>query len=292
MKKLHKQSGFIALALAGILVLMLLSAGCTGTGGNATPPTPTTTTKTSITVTGSTTVLPVAQEAADDYMLIHPDANIQITGGGSGVGVQAAGEKTADIGMSSRDVKPDEMKKYPDLVAIPIGKDGLTMIVNPANPVNSLTAAQIKDIYTGNYTNWKQVGGSDMPIVVIGRDSASGTRDYFTSSIMGGANATRTMLEKNSNGAVTQTVAQTPGAIGYVGIGFVNEYVKALKIDINGTLYESTVDNVLSGTYPYSRYLYMLTSGQPTGLTKDYIDFILSPAGQEHLKTEGYVPLS
>jgi phosphate transport system substrate-binding protein len=292
MKKLHKQSGFIALALAGILVLMLLSAGCTGTGGNATPPTPTTTTKTSITVTGSTTVLPVAQEAADDYMLIHPDANIQITGGGSGVGVQAAGEKTADIGMSSRDVKPDEMKKYPDLVAIPIGKDGLTMIVNPANPVNSLTAAQIKDIYTGNYTNWKQVGGSDMPIVVIGRDSASGTRDYFTSSIMGGANATRTMLEKNSNGAVTQTVAQTPGAIGYVGIGFVNEYVKALKIDINGTLYESTVDNVLSGTYPYSRYLYMLTSGQPTGLAKDYIDFILSPAGQEHLKTEGYVPLS
>lgn len=290
MKKLQKQSGFIALALAGILVLMLLAAGCTGTGGNLTTATPSAA-KTSITVTGSTTVLPVAQEAADDYMLIHPNANIQITGGGSGVGVQAAGEKTADIGMSSRDVKPDEMQKYPALVAIPIGKDGLTMIVNPANPVNSLTAAQIKEIYTGNYTNWNQVGGSDMPIVVIGRDSASGTRDYFTSSIMGGANATRTMLEKNSNGAVTQTVAQTPGAIGYVGIGFVDQYVKALKIDINGTLYESTVDNVLSGTYPYSRYLYMLTSGQPTGLAKDYIDFILSPAGQQHLKTEGYVPL-
>jgi phosphate transport system substrate-binding protein len=289
MKRVQKQSGFIALALAGILVLMLFAAGCTGTGGNATLPAPSA--KTSITVTGSTTVLPVAQEAGDDYMLIHPDANIQITGGGSGVGVQAAGEKTADIGMSSRDVKPDEMKKYPDLVAIPIGKDGLTVIVNPANPVNSLTPAQIKDIYTGNYTNWKQVGGSDMPVVVIGRDSASGTRDYFTSSIMGGANATKTMLEKNSNGAVTLTIAQTPGAIGYVGIGFVDQYVKALKIDINGTLYESTVDNVLTGTYPYSRYLYMLTSGQPTGLAKDYIDFILSPTGQEHLKEEGYVPL-
>jgi phosphate transport system substrate-binding protein len=289
MKKVQKQSGFIALALAGILVLMLFAAGCTGTGGSGT--TPTTANKTSITVTGSTTLLPVTQEAADDYMLIHPNANIQITGGGSGVGVQAAGEKTADIGMSSRDVKSDEMKKYPDLVAIPIGKDGLTVILNPANPVNSLTPAQIKDIYTGNTTNWNQVGGPDMPVVVIGRDSASGTRDYFTSSIMGGANATPRMLEKNSNGAVTLTIAQTPGAIGYVGIGFVDQYVKALKIDINGTLYESTVDNVLTGTYPYSRYLYMLTSGQPTGLAKDYIDFILSPTGQEHLKEEGYVPL-
>lgn len=281
-----KQTGYIALALAGILILALVAAGCVGDRSNVPAQE-----RTSIKVTGSTTVLPIAQKAADAYMGNHPNADIQVTGGGSSVGVQAAGEKTADIGMSSRDVKADELKKYPDLVITPIGKDGVAVIVNPANSVTSLSPAQVKGIYNGTYTNWNQVGGPDMTIVVVGRDSASGTREFFTSSIMSGENYVPTMLEKNSNGAVKQTITQTPGAIGYVGLGFIDNMVKAARINTNGTAIEPTVDNVLGGTYPLSRSLYLLTSGQPTGLAKEYIDYILSPDGQSLLAEEGFVPL-
>lgn len=287
-----KKTGLIALGLAGLLVLALVATGCVGNGGDGTTPVPTAPQeRVAIKITGSTTVLPVAQKAADAYMATNKNADIQVTGGGSSVGVQAAGEKTADIGMSSRDVKADELKKYPGFIITPIAKDGVAIIVNPTNSVTNLTIAQIKGIYNGNYTNWKQVGGSDMPIVVVGRDSTSGTREFFTSSVMGGGNYTPTMLEKNSNGAVQQTIGQTPGAIGYVGLGFIDPTVKALKINTNGTLDEPTVDNVLNGKYPLSRSLYMITNGEPAGLAKDYLAYILSPEGQDLLKEEGFVPL-
>jgi phosphate transport system substrate-binding protein len=282
-----KQFRVIALAMAGILVLTLIAAGCTESGSGPSSSQE----RTSIKVTGSTTVLPIAQKAADVYMGTHPNADIQVTGGGSSVGVQAAGEKTADIGMSSRDVKPDELKKYPGMVITPIGKDGVAIIVHPANTVPGLTTAQVKAIYNGNYTNWREVGGPDLTIVVVGRDSASGTREFFTSSIMGGQNTVPTMLEKNSNGAVKQTITQTPGAIGYVGLGFIDNAVKAVRITTDTGAIEPTVDNVLSGKYPLSRSLYLLTSGQPTGLARDYIDFILSSEGQSLLAEEGFVPV-
>ncbi len=282
-----KQFGGIALAMAGILILTLIAAGCTESGPGSSSPQE----RTSIKVTGSTTVLPIAQKAADVYMGTHPNADIQVTGGGSSVGVQAAGEKTADIGMSSRDVKADELKKYPGMVITPIGKDGVAIIIHPGNSVTGLTTAQVKAIYNGNYTNWKEVGGPDLTIVVVGRDSASGTREFFTSSIMGGQNTVPTMLEKNSNGAVKQTITQTPGAIGYVGLGFIDNAVKAVRITTDTGAIEPTVDNVLSGQYPLSRSLYLLTSGQPTGLARDYIDFILSSEGQSLLAEEGFVPV-
>lgn len=282
-----KQTGCIALALAGILILALVATGCVGNESDS----PSSQERTSIKVTGSTTVLPIAQMAADAYMGTHPAADIQVTGGGSSVGVQAAGEKTADVGMSSRDVKSDELKKYPDLVITTIGKDGVALIVHPANSISSLTTAQIKGIYNGNYTNWNQVGGPDMTIVVVGRDSASGTREFFTSSIMGSDKYVPTMLEKNSNGAVKQTITQTPGAVGYVGLGFIDNTVKSVRISTNNGAIEPTVDNILSGAYPLSRSLYMLTNGQPTGLAKAYIDFILSPEGQSLLTEEGFVPV-
>jgi phosphate transport system substrate-binding protein len=286
-----RKTGLIALGLAGLLVLALFVTGCVGTGGETKPVPTTLQERVTIKVTGSTTVLPVAQKAADTYMAAHRNADIQVTGGGSSVGVQAAGEKTADIGISSRDVKADELKKYPGFVITPIAKDGVAIIVNPGNSVTDLSTAQIKGIYSGNYTNWKQVGGPDMPVVVVGRDSASGTREFFTSSVMSGGTYTPTMLEKNSNGAVQQTISQTPGAIGYVGLGFLDPSVKALKINTSGTLSEPTVDNVLSGTYPLSRSLYMITNGEPTGLAKAYLAYILSPEGQSLLKDEGFVPL-
>ena len=252
-------------------------------------------------VSGSTTVLPIAQKAADAYMATHPNADIQITGGGSGVGVQQIGEKSVDIGMSSRELSATEKTKYPALVRNVVAKDGIAIIVNPANEVKVISAQTAADIYTGKITKWSQVFGGNVPntnnqIVVVGRDSASGTRTFFDTDptgILHGAAPTKSMLEKNSNGAVTQTIAQTPGAIGYVSIGFVDKSVKALPIWWNDPTkaVSPTKENVLDKSYPINRELFMFTNGQPTGLAKDYIDFILSPAGQKIVDEEGYVSL-
>jgi len=252
-------------------------------------------------VSGSTTVLPVAQKAADAYMATHLNADIQITGGGSGVGVQQIGEKSVDIGMSSRELSATEKIKYPQLFRTVVAKDGIAIIVNPANEIKVISAQNAADIYTGKITKWSEVFGGNVPntnniIVVVGRDSASGTREFFDkdgAGILKGAAPTKSMLEKNSNGAVTQTIAQTPGAIGYVSIGFVDKSVKALPIwwnDPNKAV-SPTKENVLDRSYPVNRELFMFTNGQPTGLAKDYLDFILGPDGQKIVDEEGYVSL-
>ncbi|HDS63628.1 MAG TPA: phosphate ABC transporter substrate-binding protein [Methanofollis liminatans] len=269
-----------------LLVLATLFTGCVGNGGE-TIPTPTTVQ--SISVTGSTTVLPIAQKAAESYMDAHAYADIQVSGGGSGAGVQAVGEGTADIGMASRDLKAAEKEKYPDLVQYVVARDGIAVIVNPAVAVNALTTEQIKAIYTGETKNWKELGGSDMTIVVIGRDSSSGTREFFSEKVMEKADYVSTQLEKNSNGAVKQTVAQTPGAIGYVGLGYLDATVKALKIDENGKSVDPSIETVTSGEYPIARTLNMFTKGEASGLSKDYLDYILSPAGQKIVEEEGFV---
>ena len=318
---------FVSLALVVLLAATIAVAGCTDTtkktGSTATPvPTtsistssgqvspaasvPTTVspvsgTKQSIKVSGSTTVLPIAQKAAEVYMATHPNADIQITGGGSGVGVQQIGEKTVDIGMSSRELSATEKTKYPALVRTVIAKDGIAIIVNPVNEIKVISADNVKSIYTGKITKWTQILGGNVPntnnqIVVVGRDSASGTREFFDKApegILKGEAPIKSMLEKNSNGAIAQTIAQTPGAIGYVSIGFITPDVKALPIwynDPNDAI-TPTTENVLSKKYPINRELFMFTNGQPTGLAKDYIDFILSPDGQKIVDSEGYVSL-
>jgi phosphate transport system substrate-binding protein len=252
-------------------------------------------------VSGSTTVLPIAQKAAEAYMATHLDADIQVTGGGSGVGVQQIGEKSVDIGMSSRELSATEITKYPKLFKTVVAKDGIAIIVNPTNEIKVISAANVADIYTGKITKWTEVFGGNVPntnnqIVVIGRDSASGTRTFFDTDptgILHGAAPTKSMLEKNSNGAVTQTIAQTPGAIGYVSIGFVDKSVKALPIWWNDPTkaVSPTKENVLSRAYPINRELFMFTNGQPAGLAKDYLDFIMSPDGQKIVDSEGYISL-
>ena len=319
-----KKFGIAGLVIAVLLMFMVFSTGCVNNAAGKTPTTqattvpvtaqtqvatqvapqvtstgagtPQATSATSgsktIKVSGSTTVLPIAQDAADAFMAANPETNIQVSGGGSGVGVQQIGDKLVDIGMSSRDITKDEMTKYPNFVVTPVSLDGIAVIVNPNNnPVNSLTIPQIRDIYNGKVTNWKDVGGKDMAIVVIGRDSASGTRTFFTDTVMNKTNYVKTQFEKNSNGAIQQSVAQTPGAVGYVGLGYIDPTVKALKITVNGTPIEPSVKTVLDKTYPISRSLLMITNGQPSGLVKDYITYILSPEGQKLVAKEGFVPL-
>ena len=329
----RSSSLLVITSLAALLIFAMLFAGCTG-NGKTTPvatraatqapteaptvmattaaPVPVATTaavvitatpvasgtKQTIKISGSTTVLPIVQKAADQYMAAHPDADIQVSGGGSGVGVQAIGAKTVDIGMSSREVTSAEKTKYPGFVITAVAQDGVAIIVNPVNTIPYITLDQAKGIYLGQTTKWTEIAGADVPgtnnqIVVVGRDSASGTRTYFDQTVLGTATATNKMLEKNSNGAVLQTVAQTPGAVGYVSIGFVSKDVKAVPIWFNADkIILPTVANVKDLSYPMSRNLYVITNGQPTGLTGDFIKYILSPDGQKIVADEGYVTLT
>ncbi len=319
-----KNGSFLLIFLSLVAVFMLaFAAGCTGNGTQttqvptttptvaATTPAPASTIaapvmttgmvstgqKQTVRISGSTTVLPIIQKAADQYMATHPDADIQVSGGGSGVGIQAIGAKTVDIGMSSREVTKDEMKKYPGLVVTSVAQDGIAVIVNPTNEIQYITLDQVKGIYLGTITKWTQITGANVPgtnnqIVIVGRDSASGTRSYFDETILLKATPTKTMLEKNSNGAVLQTIAQTPGSIGYVSIGFVSKDVKALPIWYNAQKFVAPmIDNVKSKTYPVSRDLYVITNGQPGGLSGDFISYILSPEGQKIVADEGYVTI-
>jgi phosphate transport system substrate-binding protein len=305
---MNSKTAMLGCILIALLMCTVLMAGCTGNSSGqtekkvSTATTPaaagtTVATKTSsdgssLTVTGSTTVLPVAAKAAEAYMTAHPGVDVQVTGGGSGVGVKSAGEGTALIGMVSRDLTADEKQKYPDLKANKIAIDGLTLITNPANPIPSLTVEQIKKIYNGNITNWKEVGGSDAAIIIVGRDSASGSRDFMTSAVMEKTDFVKTQLEKNSNGAIQQTIAQTPNAIGYVGLGYIDSTVHAVPLSVNGTTVIPSVDTVKAGKYPLARPLYLLTKGEPSGDAANFIAFIDSSEGQKLVTEEGFVTLT
>lgn len=245
----------------------------------------------SLTISGSTTVLPIASAVAEAYMAKNPDIDVKVSGGGSGAGISAIGKKTVDIGMSSRDLKDDEKAAYAKLVVTPVAKDGISIIVNTANPVESLSLAQIKDIYTGTATSWKDVGGSQDAFEIVGRDSASGTREFFFTEVMKKADFTKFMLEKNSNGAVQQLVSQTPTAIGYVGMEFVDG-VKVVSLNVDGKALKPTVESVKSGEYPLSRDLYFLTNGEPSGSAKEFIDFLLSAEGQKIVEENGFVSIN
>ena len=177
----------------------------------------------------------------------------------------------------------------------PVAIDGIAVVVNPANEIDYITLDQIRDIYLGRITKWSEINGASVPgtnnqIVIIGRDSASGTRSYFDEVLLDKKTPTAKMLEKNSNGAVLQTISQTPGSIGYISIGFVSRDVRALPIWYNAqNIVAPSLDNVKTRTYPVSRELYVITNGQPTGLAGDFIAYILSPDGQKIVADEGYV---
>jgi phosphate transport system substrate-binding protein len=280
---MNKKTIVILAAVIAVILIGAYAGGLFGNGGGAEIQT--------LSVQGSTTVLPIAQKAAEKYMDLHAYVNIQISGGGSSVGVKSAGEGTADIGMASRELQDAEKGEYPDLKPIIIARDGIALIVHPSNSVSRLTVEEIKGIYDGTYTNWSELGGDDMKIVVVGRDSASGTREFFWEHVMKKEDFVAGMLEKNSNGAVKQTVSQTPGAIGYVGLGYIDSTVKALNIKVGDKEVEPTIDNVKNGSYPISRSLYLVVNGEPQGLAKDFIDFILSDEGQAIVEEEGFVPV-
>lgn len=242
-----------------------------------------------ITISGSTTVLPIAQATAERFMDQNPDVNISVRGGGSSVGIASLMAGTVDIGDASRHIKAKEIaaarengiNPYENVVA----NDGIAMIVHKNNPIKNLTIQQIKDIYTGKISNWKDLGGPSMPIVIISRDVSSGTFEVFNAMVLNGAQQVDGALMLASNNAVVSTVASTPGAIGYAGLGYITESINVAKV--NNIM--PTPKTIRDKTYPIARTLHMYTNGAPKGIVKEYIDFILSDEGQKIVEEQGFI---
>lgn len=284
-----KKSKWVVLMVLA-LVVMVAAVGC---GKSEQPKTEDDKAKTEntqaangkVNIAGSTSVQPLAEELAQAFEEKNPDIKVDVAGGGSSAGVKAAQDKTANIGTSSRELKAEE--KASGLAETVIAKDGIAVVVNPKNAVADLTLDQIKKIYTGQITNWKDVGGKDAPITVVNRDEASGTRGAFQEIILGkeGKFFDKAVVQ-SSTGAVRTAVAQDENAIGYISMGSIDTTVKAVKAE--GV--EATADNVLNNSYKISRPFLFLTNGAPDAATQNFIDFVLSPDGQK-IVAEEFIPV-
>jgi phosphate transport system substrate-binding protein len=241
-------------------------------------------------ITGSTTVLPVAQRAAEEFMNKY-DITVSVRGGGSGTGISALIDGRADIADASRPMKKKELEIAKNKGVNPkehiIARDGIAVVINNNNPVDELTLDEVKKIFSGTIKNWKQVGGPDKGIVVVSRDSSSGTFEAFKDIALDGNKYSKDALRLGSNKAVSSTVARSPYAIGYIGMAYLSSRVKALEVD--GI--KPTMKAAGSGKYKIARPLFMYTDGEPTGNIKKFIDFVYSEEGQKIVKEVGYVPV-
>jgi len=272
-------------AVVAVAMLLLLAAGCGGGGGGAGEEEKPELSGT-LNLSGSTTVLPLAQEAAEMFMDENPEVTVNVQGGGSSVGISNVAEGVVDIGDASRDLKEEE--KNLGLVDHKIALDVIAVIAHKDIPVENLTKDQVKAIFTGKITNWREVGGPDQAIRVVIRDEASGTREMFDEKALGKEKPVAGAIECNSNGIVRQTVSSTPYSIGYISLGYLDNSVKALK-------YEGVTankENAVNKTYPLSRYLHMFTKGEATGLAKAFIDFVLSERFQDEVVAKEYIPMT
>lgn len=239
-----------------------------------------------LTVAGSTSVQPFSDMLAEQFMAVNRGVQVNVQGGGSSVGIEAAISGAAGIGASSRALKAEE--KAQGLTDTTIALDGIAIVVHPSNAVQALKTDEVMNIYIGNIKNWKEVGGADAPITVVSREDGSGTREAFTSLIMNKKDIIKTAIVQNSTGAVSTTVAGDKNAIGYVSLSSLSQDVKAL--DIDGTA--ATEANVKAGTYKLQRPFIYVTKGAPTGLAKAFIDFVSSPEGQAIIVKEGAISIS
>ncbi|MGC9361525.1 MAG: PstS family phosphate ABC transporter substrate-binding protein [Candidatus Syntrophosphaera sp.] len=244
-----------------------------------------------ITCAGSTTVLPIAQATAEAFMDKYPQINISIRGGGSGVGIASLMNGTVDIANASRPMKSKELadarSKGMDPKPYALALDAIAVITHKSNPVKGLSIDQIKDIYTGKITNWSSVGGPKLPIVVISRDVSSGTFEVFNEKALEGEKVVASAQLLASNNAIATTVGTTPGGIGYIGLGYLTEEVKAVSVDGIAPSRKTAQDE----SYKLSRKLYMYTDGKAKGAVNNYIAFIQSEAGQKIVEEQGFIAL-
>ena len=241
--------------------------------------------KGSLDIAGGTAHIPVMKLAAQAIMERYPDIRITVAGGGSGVGVQKVGEGLVQIGNTGRALKDTEIAKY-GLVTFPFAIDGVAVAVNPANGVTGLTKAQVKDVFAGKVTNWKDLGGADAPISLYVREDGSGTRETFEERALDKGTSAPSANVVNSNGAMKTAIAQDKNAIGYVGLGHLDESVKGVAVDGMVPSQEGAAD----GSYTVTRLLYMNTKGEPEGLTKLFVDYIYSEDGKGFISQSGYIP--
>lgn len=238
-----------------------------------------------IQIAGSTSVQPVAEKLAIKFEETHPNVKINVQGGGSSLGISSVSQGITDIGTSSRQLTQKEKAGLNEYV---IGREGIVIAVNNKNNVNNLNKTQIKDIFSGNITNWKEVGGPDLEIHVITREAGSGTRSAFETIIMGkGTKIRNDAIVQSSTESVKQAVRQDSGAIGFVSLARMSTDVKALKID--GV--SPSEETVSSGTYSVQTPFIFVVKGEPKGIVKEFIDFTLSPEGQAIVKGEKVVPV-
>ncbi|MDD3315786.1 MAG: phosphate ABC transporter substrate-binding protein [Syntrophaceticus sp.] len=234
-----------------------------------------------ITIAGSTSVQPLSEELASAFMEQNQGVEINVAGGGSGAGIKAAQEGTADIGASSRELKDEEK---PDLNEAVIAKDGIAIVIHKDNGVENLTIEETQKIFAGEITDWKDVGGESGSINVFTREEGSGTRDAFEEIVMGDAKISTKAGVQNSTGAVRTAVAGDVNSIGYISLGSLDESVTAVKIDD----VEPSDETIQDGTYKVARPFLYLTKGEPEGVVKAFIDFVMSSEGQE-IVAEGFI---
>ena len=237
-------------------------------------------------IAGGTAHIPVMTQAAKDIMSFNPEIRITVAGGGSGVGVKQVGEGLAGIGNTGRPLKASEIEKY-GLKSFPFAIDGVALAVHPDNPVKALTTQQVRDIYSGKITDWKELGGTEGAINLYGREDGSGTRETFTDKLFGKSELSPAVNVVNSNGAMKTAIAQDKRAIGYVGIGHLDESISGVAVDGH----VPSQENAASGEYPVVRNLFMNTRGEPQGLTAAFIDYIYSEPGAKIIEKSGYIPL-
>jgi len=240
-------------------------------------------------IDGSTTVLPIVQRAVEVFMEKYPDIKVFLTGSGSGTGIKALIDGTTNIATSSREAKDNEIThgkaKGVTLESHEIAFDGIVPIVHPSNRLSDITMEQLRDVYNGKIKSWKELGGPDRPIAVVSRDTSAGTYEVWEEKVLKKDRADAILVV--SNGQEVQTVAQNRFALGYIGIGYADKSVKSLKV--NGKT--ATEASVRDFSWPIARPLFMYTNGKPAGPSAKFIDFILSPVGQQIVKEAKYVSL-
>jgi len=248
-------------------------------------------------IKGSDTVLPLSQKESEVYMKKNPSAKLSVIGGGSGIGLAALIEGTTDIAMASRSIKFDEKMKMQNggksVKEVRIAKDALSVVVNPKNKVSKLTREQLEGIFTGKITNWKQVGGVDMVITAYSRETTSGTYEFFKEHVLKNKNYKSGILSMPATGAIIQSVSQTPGAIGYVGMAYVTKDVKDIAVSYDGgkTYVEPTRANAKAGKYPIVRPLFYYYEAKSGAKVMPFIKFVLSAEGQEIVDKTGYLSI-
>ncbi len=235
-------------------------------------------------IAGGTAHIPVMKEAAKMIMTENPNIRITIAGGGSGVGIKQVGEGIVDIGNAGRKPTEQEIAAY-DLHVVKWAIDGVGVVVNPHNSVTSLTTSQLQDIFSGRIANWKELGGNDREINLYDRDAASGTRAVFWAKALKKTDVSKKADIVVSNGAMKTAIAGDPYGIGYVSVGHIDATVTPIALD--GVV--PTLETVKNGTYPVARGLYSLTKGEPVGLDKLFLQFLLSPTGQKLAVDKGFI---